>query len=116
MLQSLLGFFAIVDIYGGRIKTLNLSLFVAQWDTTGEEPAISSISFAESQLHLLNVAAGKSTIKRIEHPLLVIRMKVHAAIGRQPPLFKIDAEVIERNAVGINALAVGPVHRNDLRR
>src|ERR1700741_4764317 len=48
MLQSLLGSFAIVDIYGCRIKALNLSLFVPQRDTTGEEPAISSITLAQS--------------------------------------------------------------------
>ena len=91
-------------------------LFVPQWDTTGEEPAIRSIALAQPQLHLLNRAARKRTIKGIEHPFPVIRMKVHTAIRRLLPLFETKADVVERNAVGIKALAVGPVHRNNLRR
>ena len=55
-------------------KTLNLSL-VTQWDATGEEPAIGSVTFAQSQLHLLNGADRKSTIKK-SRPFPV-RMKVH---------------------------------------
>ena len=43
-------------------------------------------------------------------------MKVHTAIRCLPPLFKTKADVVERNAVGINALAVGSVHCNNLRR
>src|SRR5579862_591247 len=116
LLQSFLCSLAIVDVYGGRIETLDLSLFVPQWDATGEEPTISSVAFAQSQLHLLNGATGKGTIKSIAHAFPVIRMKVHIAIRRVPPLFETTAKVIERNAVGIKAIAVGSVHRNNLRR
>src|ERR1700745_1370872 len=49
------------------------------------------------------------------HPFTVIRMKEFAAIRSLPPLFKVKAEVIERDAVGIKAFAVRSEYRNKLR-
>jgi hypothetical protein len=50
------------------------------------------------------------------HPFTVIRMKELTAIRSLPPLFKVKAEVIERDVVGIKAFTVRSEYRNMLRR
>src|SRR6266436_1542959 len=49
------------------------------------------------------------------HPFMVSRMKEFTAIRSLPPLFKVNAEVIERDVVGIKAFAVRSEYRNKLR-
>src|SRR6266852_8164402 len=49
------------------------------------------------------------------NPFTVIRMKEFTAIRSLPPLFKVKAEVIERDVVGIKTFAVRSEYRNKLR-
>src|SRR5882757_4936315 len=60
---------AVFDVGSGHIPTRNLSLFVAQWVKTSQEPAITSIAFAQSHLQLESNATGESTIRIPGDPL-----------------------------------------------
>src|SRR5258706_5885682 len=111
---------AVFDICRGNIPTRNLSLFVAQWVKANQEPAISSITFAHSQLQLESGATGASIIGiSARRTFSVIRMKKRRGRktipGCLPPLFKTKADVIEHNAVGIKTFATRSEYRNKLR-
>src|ERR1700690_4238756 len=107
---------AVVDVRPRNIPTCNLSQFVAQWVKTSQEPAITSIAFAYSQLHLVRGATSDGTIKENVDPLVVNRMNADVMAIRPLPLFKGKADVIEHNAVGVKAIPVGPENRKNLRR
>src|SRR6266851_1657206 len=111
---------SIFDVRQGNIPTRNLSLFVAQWVKTNQEPAISAITFAYSQLQLVSGATGVSTIGiSARRPFSVIWMKKPGRKkipGCLPPLFKTKADVIEPNAVGIKTFATRSEYSNLLRR
>src|SRR5579862_1118441 len=55
--KGVLSLLAILYIRRGKVPTCNLSLFVAQWVETSQEPAITFIMFAKSQLQLVSGAA-----------------------------------------------------------
>src|SRR6266403_1177522 len=111
---------AVFDVRQGDIPTRNLSLFVAQWVKTNQEPAISSIALAQPQLQLVGRSCRESTIKIIPVPRSVIRMNKRPGRkkipGCLPPLFKTKADVIEPNAVGIKTFATRSEYSNLLRR
>src|SRR6476660_100047 len=106
---------AVFDVRPGDKPTRNLSLFVAQWVKTNQEPAKTSIIFACSQLQLIGRGASDSTVKNTVEPLGVIRMNVVAGTRKLPPLFETKTEVIERDAVGVKAFTIRSVYHNMLR-
>src|SRR6478672_621412 len=116
MLQSLLSSLAVFNIGARNVPTDNLSLIVAHRVVASQKPAITSITFAQAQLQLNTSPTRESTIKMALHPFMVIRMKEFTAIRSFPPLFKVKAEVIERDVVGIKAFAVGTENCDNLRR
>lgn len=86
-----------------------------------QKPATTSIRLLHPQLHLKSGATGANTVGiTAGHPFPVIRMNEPTGSknpsGGLQPLFKTKAEVIERNAVGINRFAAGSEYRNNLRR
>src|SRR6266568_2142134 len=74
----------------------------------------------QPQLHVVSGATGQKTFGSARHPFPVVRMNeptgTKKASGCLLPLFKSKTDVVERNAVGIETLAVGSVYRNKLRR
>src|SRR6266850_3228834 len=121
MLQSLLGSLAFINIRSRNIPAHNLSMFVAHRIKTNQKPAITPIRCLHPQLQLVSGATGASTIgMTARRPFSVIRMNEPTGAkkpsGCLPPLFKTKADVIERNAVGVNTFAVGSKYGNLLRR
>src|ERR1700747_2945022 len=105
-MKSVFGLLAILNVGTRRIPTRNLSLVVAQWVITGQEPAVTSVPFAHAQLQLETAAARRSTIHiSIEWSGI---FRVNFSTGTLlPPLIKSSAEVFEPDAVYIETFAVG---------
>src|SRR5580704_5794140 len=91
---------AVFDVGSGHVPTRDLSPFVVQRVVTGQKPAITSITFAQSHLQLESRAIGDSTSRMAGDPLPVIGMNKLGAIARNrvvkslPPLLKSETEVI----------------------
>src|ERR1700719_2826535 len=96
----------------GHIPTCNPSLFVVQWVVTGQKPAITSITFAQSHLQLESSAIGDSTSRMAGDPLPVIGMNKLGAVARNrafkslPPVLKSEAEVNKQDAVGVKTFVI----------
>src|SRR5882672_10126917 len=103
---------AVFDVGSGHIPTCNLSFFVAQWVVTGQKPAVTSITFAQSHLQLESRAIGDSTSRMAGDPLPVIGMQKlgtvawNRAVKFLPPLLKRKTEVIKKDAVSVKTFAI----------
>src|SRR6266403_1198195 len=107
---------AVFDVRPGDIPTRNLSLFVAQWVKTSQEPAITSIAFAHPQLQFVSRARRRSTIRNGNESLHIIRMNVIANPTSLPPLIQTHTKVIERGAIGVKTFETGSEYHDMLRR
>src|SRR6266702_1121809 len=121
LLQSLLSSFAFINIRSRNIPAHNLSLFVAHWVKASQEPAITPIRYLHPQFQLVSGATGTSTIGISQRrPFSVIRMNeptgAKKTSGCLSPLFKTEADVIERNAVSIKTFATRSEYSDKLRR
>src|ERR1700761_1866042 len=54
--KSVFSALSIFDVRSGKIPTCSLSLLVTQWIKTSQEPAVGSITVAQSQLELVSNA------------------------------------------------------------
>ena len=118
-LQPVFRLLSILNVRRGNIPTRNLSLIVAQWVKTNQEPAIGPIALAHTQLQLASGATGPISTEIARRSFLVIRMNEQTRVKRMsqclPPPFKTKADVIERNPVGIETFAIRSEYSNMLR-
>src|SRR5229473_1007577 len=99
---------------------LDLSLVVVQRIVTSQKPAIIPIRSPQTEFRLVSGATGTICIEIARRSFPVIRMNEQTGTKRKsgclPPLFKTNAVVIERNAVGIKTLTTGSINPHLLGR
>src|SRR5580704_10920563 len=95
---------AVFDVGPARIPTCDLSLFVPQRVKTSQEPAITSVMFAYSQLQFVRGTAGESTIGIGLEAFRIVRMS-SSRKTRIPPFVEAYAEIIERGPICVEAFA-----------
>src|SRR6516164_8210639 len=93
----------------GHIPADDLAVVVPDWIHPSEKPPIASIDVAQAQLHRIG---GLSAGEIVPVPP-VVRMNDFTVI--LPPLFKSEACVIKRGAVGIETLEHGSEHDDEFR-
>src|SRR6266478_222609 len=99
---------------------LDLSLVVVQRIVTSQKPAIIPIRSPHTEFRLVSGATGAISIEIARRSFAVIRMNEQTGTKRKSgcllPLFKTNAVVIERNAVGIKTFTTGSIYPHLLRR
>src|SRR6266478_6675902 len=92
---------------------LDLSLVVVQRIVTSQKPAIIPIRSPHTEFRLVSGATGAISIEIARRSFAVIRMNEQTGTKRKSgcllPLFKTNAVVIERNAVGIKTFTTGSI-------
>src|SRR4029453_6554288 len=109
LLQPLLRTLAIVDVGMEHIPASDLAFVVADWIEPREKPRETSVGFAQPQLQRM----GGLSAGLIAPACPVVRMNDFTVI--LPPLFKSEACVIKRSAVGIETLEVRSEYDDELR-
>src|SRR5229473_109785 len=99
---------------------LDLSLVVVQRIVTSQKPAIIPIRSPHTEFRLVSGATGAISIEIARRSFAVIRMNEQTRTKRKSgcllPLFKTNAVVIERNAVGIKTFTTGSIYPHLLGR
>src|SRR3989454_10864576 len=100
---------AIVDIGTGHVPAHDLSLVVAHRVVARQKPAIAPIGGTQPDLQLVRRATDDRPVSNSFDPFGILGMSFRSGRAHDalPPLIERAAEVIERRAIGVQALAFG---------